>query len=601
MKYRREIDGLRAVALLPVLLFHVDNQFLKGGYIGVDIFFVISGYLVTSIILSDLKDSSFSFRNFYERRARRILPAITIMMLVVTPIAYLLMLPDDLENYGQSVIATIFFSNNILLWLTSGYFALAVDFKPLAHTWSLGIEEQYYIIAPILLILMHKVKKKNFMSFSIIALTILSFSYCQWSVSRYPEATFFLIFSRAWELGIGSILSIISKGQVFKQGTKIAELLSVLGMILILVFIFTFDKNTAHPSYLTLIPITGTSLIILFCGEKTYIGRLLCIRLMTILGLASYSIYLWHQPVLAFLRIVSLEEPRDHLLYAGLLFATIIGILSWKFIEAPFRIKNYISAKIFLSFITIPTLILAALGWYFHSTSGLYHKWPELSNEGSGYGPRYNNLYNLAAKRFLNDDFPNETKNKNILIIGDSYARDFINAGLENGYFSNHNISYTDLECKSFAAGKISSRLNRLIIRSEVIVFGYSLDREITDCLKQSIGSLGKTTSAKFVVLGTKNFGWNNNAVMLLTPEKRYSYKAKILEEFILQNNEASARFPPSIYVNILSMISDEGGRVPIFTPDRKLISQDRNHLTKFGAQHIGQIIFEHETLKNLK
>ena len=204
--YRSEIDGLRAVAVIPVMIFHAGFDLLAGGYLGVDIFFVISGYLITCMILAQKSNNQFSYASFYERRIRRIIPALLIVMLFCIPFAYFMMQPDDLENFGQSLISTTFISNNILLYITSGYWDLTSSFKPLLHTWSLGVEEQYYLIFPVLLSGLLFMNRVNLL-LSLCFLTLLSFIFFMQMQKTNPDAAFYLLPSRFWEIGLGRMFS----------------------------------------------------------------------------------------------------------------------------------------------------------------------------------------------------------------------------------------------------------------------------------------------------------------------------------------------------------------------------------------------------------
>ncbi|MGB7372765.1 acyltransferase family protein [Pontixanthobacter sp.] len=332
MIYRREIDGLRAVAVMPVVLFHAGFEIFSGGFIGVDIFFVISGYLITSILLTDLENNRFSLFRFYERRARRILPALTVVILTCVPFAYTWMMPNELKDFSQSIFAATFFASNFLFWWESGYFAPASETKPLLHTWSLAVEEQYYIIFPILLLVLWKYRKER-IAWIFSATAFASLLLAEWGWRNAPSANFYLFPFRAWELLAGSLAAIFTR----KFGVQQKQWISAIGFTLILLSIFTFDAKTPFPSFYAVIPVTGAALLLCFGGEGTLAAKLLGFRPLVFVGLISYSAYLWHQPVFAFARIRSVSEPTPYLMGALGVASFALAYLSWRFIENPFR------------------------------------------------------------------------------------------------------------------------------------------------------------------------------------------------------------------------------------------------------------------------
>jgi peptidoglycan/LPS O-acetylase OafA/YrhL len=345
MKYRSEIDGLRALAVTSVILFHAGLSIVSGGYVGVDIFFVISGFLITSIILGEIQAGTFSIVNFYERRVRRILPALFFVMLVCIPVAWIVLSPYDMKYFSKSLAYVSIFLSNTIFYKQSGYFDAATELKPLLHTWSLGIEEQYYVFFPLLLILLWRYAK-NYILHALAVIFIISLLYAQHKVQIKPAAAFYLLQSRIWELMAGSIAAVlVNKNLYSPQFEKLNNPLSIIGFILLAVAIFGFDKTTPFPSFYTLIPIVGTVLIILFATEKTIIARVFSLRPVVGVGLVSFSAYLWHQPIFAFYRHRSYLEATltDMLVLTGLVF--ILAVLTWKYIEQPFRNKSFLTRK----------------------------------------------------------------------------------------------------------------------------------------------------------------------------------------------------------------------------------------------------------------
>ncbi|MCK0171444.1 acyltransferase [Aliiroseovarius sp. S1123] len=336
MIYRPEIDGLRCVAVIPVILFHAGLPLFSGGYVGVDVFFVISGYLITSIILSDLEADRFSIRNFYERRARRILPALVFVLIFSLPFAYIWMLPGELIAFGKSLIATVFFGSNILFWRESDYFGAAAELKPLLHTWSLAVEEQFYLFFPPIFAFL--VRRRKMLLIPTMLVTILaSLALAEWGARHAPSATFYLLPTRLWELLIGSLLAVYSVHSVRQVPKLLANSLSFVGLSLVMLAIFGFNSYTPMPSVWTLVPVVGTALILGFAHKQTWTARLLSMPPLVGIGLISYSAYLWHQPVLAFARIRLITEPDGILLIGILVLTFFLAWLSWRFVEQPFR------------------------------------------------------------------------------------------------------------------------------------------------------------------------------------------------------------------------------------------------------------------------
>ncbi|UOK72588.1 acyltransferase family protein [Ancylobacter polymorphus] len=333
MKYRSEIDGLRAVAVVPVILFHAGFGAFSGGYVGVDVFFVISGYLITVILLSEIEAGTFSIARFYERRARRILPALSVVMLACLPFAWLWMIPDQLKEFGQSVTAVVFFVSNFLFWKEEGsYFAAAAELKPLLHTWSLAVEEQYYLFAPLTLAALWRFGRRR-LFWMVVGVAVLSLLATEWGWRYAPRANFYLPQFRIWELLAGSICGFLATS----HAPRASNGLSALGLGMILFAIFAFDEATPFPSLYALVPVVGAALVVLFAHKGTFVARVLSARVLVGLGLISYSAYLWHQPLFAFARIRSLVEPAPALMMALAVLSIGLAYLSWRYVEQPFR------------------------------------------------------------------------------------------------------------------------------------------------------------------------------------------------------------------------------------------------------------------------
>ena len=368
MVYKREIDGLRAVAVLPVILFHAGFETFRGGYVGVDVFFVISGYLITSILINDLERGGFSIFRFYERRARRILPALFTVIVACIPPAFLWMTPAQMQDFTQSIVAVVFFASNILFWREEGYFAAASELKPLLHTWSLAVEEQYYLIFPLLLLIVWPLGRRR--AFWILAGTAAaSLGFSEWGTRNLPGFTFYLAPTRAWELFAGGLCAFASLRR--PQGSS--DLLSGLGLALIVAAILGFDRTLPFPGLWAVVPVLGTMLIILFAGAGTAVQMILSTRPLVGIGLISYSAYLWHQPLFAFARIQSLSAPPPWLMLSLGGASLLLAWGSWRLVEQPFRRGQgrFLPSQrgVFAASATVAAL-LAAFGYAGHRTDG---------------------------------------------------------------------------------------------------------------------------------------------------------------------------------------------------------------------------------------
>jgi peptidoglycan/LPS O-acetylase OafA/YrhL len=370
MKYRREIDGLRAIAVLPVILFHAGFETFGGGFVGVDVFFVISGYLITTIILAELEQGEFSIANFYERRARRILPALFLVVFACIPFAWLWLLPVDMKDFSQSLAAVSIFTSNVLFWRESGYFDTAAEFKPLLHTWSLGVEEQFYVFFPLLLAIFWRFGKHWILSL-LVSIFAASLALSQWWAHVEPAASFFLLPTRVWELLIGAFAAFyLSRSNRTQFSSVICEAGGWLGLTLIVYAIIVYSKTTPFPGIYALVPAIGAVSVILFVTDSTSVGKLLGNKIFVGVGLISYSAYLWHQPLFAFARHRSPHEPSPAVFAMLSGFALILAYFSWRYVETKFRNREkFDRRRVFIGGLIISSLLLS-LGVLGHIEKG---------------------------------------------------------------------------------------------------------------------------------------------------------------------------------------------------------------------------------------
>ncbi|MEN3972053.1 acyltransferase family protein [Sphingomicrobium sp. XHP0235] len=363
--YRPEIDGLRALAVLPVMLFHAGIAGFEGGFVGVDVFFVISGYLITTIILNEVEEGRFSIAKFYERRARRILPALFFVIACCVPFAWWLMSPAQMADFGMSLFAVAFFASNILFAQDAGYFSLASEEKPLLHTWSLAVEEQFYLVAPFLFLFGWRFLGRHGI-WLILALAAGSLGLAHWMEPRAPWWNFYLAPTRAFELFGGSIAAYLLR----ERGVLKNELLGALGLAMILASILIYDGDTPFPGVAALLPVGGTMLVIACAGAGTWAARLLSVKAIVAVGLISYSAYLWHQPLFAFARIAMVDAPGPGVML-GLTAASLgLAWLSWRIVERPFRQKGVLSARAIWRFSGAGLLAMILLAWGAVQTEG---------------------------------------------------------------------------------------------------------------------------------------------------------------------------------------------------------------------------------------
>lgn len=440
IKYTPEIDGLRALSVISVIIYHFgkisETNFLqlKGGFLGVDVFFVISGYLITLIILKEINTTkNFSFVNFYLRRARRILPALLVMMLTTFPLAWYFLLPYDLVEFSKSVLSVITFNSNFFFWYNqTQYAAEAAIYKPLLHTWSLAVEEQYYIFMPIFLLISFKFFKK-YLIIILISFFTLSLIISTYGTQNFPNFNFYNPISRSFEILSGSILAFIKlkfTNRIANENLK--SIFSIVGVILILFSFFYFDESDILPSIYSLVPVFGACLVIYFSEDKNLVNKVLSNKYLVYIGLISYSLYLWHYPIFSFAKINNFNT--DNLINILLINCTFIllAILSYHFIEKPFRDqKKFLFKKLIFYNLSFSSLI-ATISIVILIFGGFKNRVPELFHENINYvrdrnAPKCLNRYEIETGCDLNSK-----SSKTIFLFGDSHMSDLYNFGLKD-------------------------------------------------------------------------------------------------------------------------------------------------------------------------
>jgi peptidoglycan/LPS O-acetylase OafA/YrhL len=437
LKYRRDIDGLRALAILPVIFFHAGIAGFGGGFIGVDIFFVISGYLITSIIVREVNEGSFTYRTFWARRARRILPASIVMVATTLVAGWFLLAPYDYFSLGESARDQAYFAANFYFWQESGYFDGPSELKPLLHTWSLAVEEQFYVFFPVLFIVANRFCRPH-QWIVLVAAMLASLLASILLVDEQPSATFYLLHTRAWELLLGSLLAIAPLAR--PRAEWIYQLLSLLGLAVIAYCVVMYSASTQFPGAAALPPTLATALIIWANGHNdTWVKRLLSIAPLVWFGLISYSLYLWHWPLMAFTRYQAVEELQLIDQCSLAVASIVLGYLSWRFVETPFRKRRWLVTDKKILVATVGCLLLIAVaGQRIRSTEGYPPRLPENVQtyaEASEWERYQKNCYKLKPEQIQagelcrfggsNDNVSSDAK---LLFWGDSHATAFLPA-----------------------------------------------------------------------------------------------------------------------------------------------------------------------------
>jgi len=363
MKYRPEIDGLRALAVVPVILFHARFEPFSGGFVGVDVFLVISGYLITSLILIEQQAGRFSLLAFYERRARRILPALFLVMLACIPFAWLLLLPKEMSGFAGSLIAASASMSNIYFWRTTGYFGIPAETQPLLHTWSLGVEEQYYLIFPLCMMIAGRLDRR--ISGYLLAVGFLgSLALSEALLASDPDAAFYLLPTRAWELLLGALAACARGDDATPKGGKaLKEAAGLTGLFMILVAVLSFSRDTPFPGVVALVPTLGAFLVIVCSSADTVAGRILSSAPLVRIGLISYSAYLLHYPIFAFARIAAAPKELGPISFSVLAIVSMgLAWVSWHCVERPFRERGRISTQGIVHFTLAGGILFASLG-----------------------------------------------------------------------------------------------------------------------------------------------------------------------------------------------------------------------------------------------
>ncbi len=495
-KYRPDIDGLRAIAVLSVVVYHAFPKRLEGGFLGVDVFFVISGFLISTILFENLNKGTFSFWEFSARRIRRIFPALFLVLVACGIAGWLVLLPEDFKLLGLHIAGGAGFVSNFVLWKETGYFDSAADTKPLLHLWSLGIEEQFYIVWPLLLWFAWR-KNFNLLFVAVLACGV-SFALNLLKVDNNAVAAFYSPQTRIWELLCGSFLAwsvTFKKDAVARllgtvdsfvvravyrtpghaDGTTTANGMAIVGILLLAYGFRKIDGSLQFPGAWPLIPIVGT-LLLLGAGQRAWINRvLLSNKLAVWIGLISYPLYLWHWPLLSFARLIENETPHKYIRLGLLAVAVLLSLLTYRLLERPIRTGSHGKTKVLILVLLISAC--AGAGFVVFSKDGVPSRYPAIVQALTKFDFDYKSAYREGtcflrpkqdAKAFASCPTPPANRSKTLLLWGDSHAA-HLYPGINKRYGDDYAITQrTASSCPPAIGLDVEARPHCLEINSEV-------------------------------------------------------------------------------------------------------------------------------------
>ena len=615
--YRKEIDGLRALAVVSIVLFHAGFKVFEGGYVGVDVFFVISGFLITSIIVQDLRQDTFKFWGFYERRARRLLPALFVVLLVSMAFAWVWMLPGELTEFSKSVLSVLFFGSNFFFWNDSGYFATSVEFRPLLHTWSLAVEEQFYFLFPALLVVSLRLGRFA-IPVVLVVIGIGSFAFSAWASIYKPTLAFFLLPTRVWEFIFGSLASLLVLSLFYprlKTNKWLCEVSSLLGLCLILYSVFFFKKSYFYPGYWAFIPVFGTTLLLIFSTDQTWIGKVLSTKPLVILGLVSYSAYLWHQPLFAFFRLRELDPLSVEVAWFLIFCSFALGYLTWRFIEPIWRMGQKSPTRSFWWFLggcacvfVLFFLVVKYTGGYLFRLNHLPKDYFQTSwINYKFHGVNGQQCYTAVMKPCVLASFSNQKEN--LLMVGDSHAGDFGGAFAEYLNSKQLNGSMLSMLGCGYVSNLKDTPSNKSCSQSRALLLDLAKNKVFSSYLIVSAGELHTSAEVDEFKLLVQELLKTGAEVVLFEPRVRLKYDPK--KAGVLQQNAKNAvvLFDPALSKDWDDALKELGtqrnfkifdqnqalldlgcGRIHCFDGHAQtghLIYRDHTHLTDLGAKSV--------------
>lgn len=618
MNYRPEIDGLRAVAVLMVVFYHAGFDLFRGGFVGVDVFFVISGYLIARILLEEVSHDRISYFNFIERRARRILPALFFMLMVVTPLALYLIPPDSLQSYGDSLLGATWFSSNFVFLSQAGYFDTSADLKPLLHTWSLAVEEQFYLFFPFLLGFLAR-KDKIMLGLSLGVLFSLTISV--WGLTNEASWPFFMFVSRAWELGLGALVAASSQSSLCQRiaaNKLLTSGLPFIGLLLILGSAKFFSNETPTPGMLLLVPTLGAAMILMVPSRTGWTTKVLSLPWMTELGLTSYALYLWHQPLLVFSRFYFGDDLNLWIIWAVLLGSLVVAAISMRLIERPFRDRKVVSGRALFLVLSVAATVVTLLGLIIKFVGEERQR-----DVPAAYGNAGHREYYIAMDsrfdRCVNESllyrieewdgvprchFFGESDNIEVVFLGDSHAEQLFfgaapSLSKSSIYLIRGGLPFFDED--RFRA--LFEYLERSTTSKVVVFSAYWLEKinivgaeVFSKRLLATIKWLLEKDLKIILMMDTPDFGFGPDrcvsprsgmkATCTISLEEHRSSQGRYREYF-----EAISRHPSIELVDVSQSICDE--RVCSMTLNELLLFRDNDHLNVLGSEMAGRALLE--------
>ena len=610
MTYRHEIDGLRAVAVLSVILSHAGVGWMPGGFAGVDAFFVISGFLISGIISRDLEQGRFTFRNFYARRARRILPALFFMLSSVSILAWLTLSPSQIQEISGSVFFSVLSLSNFYFIDFVDYFAPSAEYIMLLHTWSLGVEEQFYLLFPLIAFVVYRNLGKSGFWAVVLILLVASFAISEWGWRNEPRANYFFSPSRFWEILLGAVAAFWCSS----RETKGNDALAALGLAALCLTFFIYDDSILFPSYYALAPTIGTVLVLTYARGSTMTAKLLQYRPLRSVGLISFSAYLWHQPVFVFARLDGYETSKPLTSVALIAVILLLSALSWRFVEQPFR-----TTQTSVSLWRAPVLWMTAVGLTALSLVGYFTSLPLLRfNEAD---QRLLSITRLDANYYQRDidnpyirlPFTKQDPRPKVAFIGDSYGRDFMNVLNEVQILEDLDASVWTIssKCAPFFLRKTDQELRNIwdtidcvdydrykspemlaaVAAADVILLASRWEPWQLPYIVDTVKNIGVISDAPILLVGSKNFGSVLTRRLLRMPaSQRPTFRSDPDEDLII-TNDLLKQIDGVTFFNIVGALCDPNGGCPQVTQTGRLISQDGGHLTRSGAVAVGRAL----------